>query len=109
MDDALLDLQPPRHAQERRRLDDRRELGEHLRPDDQVHEPGLVLERHAHPAARRARLLPADHDADVLRALAIATAVQRARIRPALRALLAAQRLQWMAAGRVIARRVIPE
>ena len=56
---------------------------EHLRPHDEVDEPGLVLERHERHARRGARLLPADHDADVLDALAVAAARHRARIGPA--------------------------
>ena len=101
------DLQPPGHAEERRGLHDHAVLLEHLRPHDDVHEAGLVLERQEHDARRGARPLPADDDA---RRSACAgrrgSARTVARVGQALRAQRVAQRRERMArAERCIAAR----
>src|SRR6185436_9397312 len=77
VNEPLLHLQLAGDAEQRGRADDRPELLEHALPHDDVDEPGLVLERHEHDARGGARLLPADHQADVLDALAIAAAPDR--------------------------------
>ena len=78
--DPVLDLDAAGDAEEGLGLGDQRVALEHLRPDHQVDEAALVLERQEHDALRRAGALPADHDARVARARAVARRVDRLRV-----------------------------
>jgi len=56
VDDTLLGLESPGDAEKRRRLGEDGVPREHARPEDNVHEPGLVLQRHEGHTLRRPRL-----------------------------------------------------
>lgn len=56
VDDALLGLEGPGDAEERRGLGEDGVPFEHAGPEDDVHEAGLVLQRHEGDALRRPRL-----------------------------------------------------
>ena len=60
VDDAALVLHPAGDGDEAGAEHDRPEALEHLRPDDDVGDVGLVLDRHEDDAARRARPLADD-------------------------------------------------
>ena len=65
MDGALLDLEGPGDAEERRGLGEEGVSFEHRRPEDDVHEPGLVLKRHGGDTLGGSRRLAANDEAGV--------------------------------------------
>src|SRR5471030_2752349 len=109
MDDAALDLQTAGDSEEGAGAGDERELIVDLGPDDDVQDAALVFQGHEHHAGRSAWTLPADDQARVADALAVA---QRRHVdgrRQALGAELLAQVLERMSARAVGGDLVIPK
>jgi len=109
VDDALLGLEGAGDAEEGRGLGEDGVALEDAGPEDDVHEAGLVLQRHEGDALCRPRSLAADDEASVADATAVAHGGHGAGVRQPAGGQLRADGRERVAPGAVVGAPVVPD